>query len=405
MWNIYGKQYDLTDFMENHPGGSQILENTKYLHDCTPLFESYHSMTNKDIIRYKLEKYCINNNKTYNYKYTFKKEDFYDVLTNRVKIKMNQYYKSDNIFYIKSIIFFYIYFFMTYLYLFSKINIIYKCILSFLCGILEMILNFTIMHDASHYALFKNPKKNELLCKIFCSWTLWNGSMWLNHHTIYHHSFTNDYKDPDTLYSKPFYRKLSYGKHLLNKKNKYFKIWVFIITSIIPGLWLGQVISYFTWYLRGNLWRMKLPKIKLKYYEKIIYIIRFYLILFGLYKNMFSMILYVVGINLTYSINIYGNHDTIETFINSEKNKNITDWGAKQVIESGNFSGELLCFFFGGINYQIEHHLFPNIHHSHYPKISKIVKETCKDFDIEYIHHDSIWDAISSYLNKIEKCN
>ena len=56
------------------------------------------------------------------------------------------------------------------------------------------------------------------------------------------------------------------------------------------------------------------------------------------------------------------------------------DWGEIQVRNSGNFicKNKLYTRLYGGINYQIEHHLFPSICHVHYPKISKIVKDTCQ---------------------------
>ena len=60
---------------------------------------------------------------------------------------------------------------------------------------------------------------------------------------------------------------------------------------------------------------------------------------------------------------------------------------------------DIYCYLFGGINYQIEHHLFPSVAHCHYPAISKIVKETCQEFDIEYTHHDSIITALKDVFD------
>ena len=59
----------------------------------------------------------------------------------------------------------------------------------------------------------------------------------------------------------------------------------------------------------------------------------------------------------------------------------INDWGEIQVRNSGNFLNDniLVNHLFGGINYQIEHHLFPTICHVHFPEIKKIVKRLVKN--------------------------
>jgi linoleoyl-CoA desaturase len=51
----------------------------------------------------------------------------------------------------------------------------------------------------------------------------------------------------------------------------------------------------------------------------------------------------------------------------------------------------------GGLNYQIEHHLFPRISHIHYPAISKIVQETCEKFDLHYNYFPTTRAAIASH--------
>ena len=63
---------------------------------------------------------------------------------------------------------------------------------------------------------------------------------------------------------------------------------------------------------------------------------------------------------------------------------------------SSNVGGEKLCVLNGGLNYQIEHHLFPRIAHSHYPNISKKVRPFVTAKGGQYIHFDTVWDNLSS---------
>lgn len=77
-----------------------------------------------------------------------------------------------------------------------------------------------------------------------------------------------------------------------------------------------------------------------------------------------------------------------------------TDWAVHQVLTTVNFSrrSKLLCWFLGGLNFQVEHHLFHRICHVHYPALSKVVEQTCKEFDIRYAEHRSIFTAIASHF-------
>ena len=50
MWNINGKVYNLTPYLDNHPGGKDILIQTKGLEDCSALFETYHAFSDKKLI-------------------------------------------------------------------------------------------------------------------------------------------------------------------------------------------------------------------------------------------------------------------------------------------------------------------------------------------------------------------
>ena len=75
----------------------------------------------------------------------------------------------------------------------------------------------------------------------------------------------------------------------------------------------------------------------------------------------------------------------------------------RQVLTSSNVGGTWLCELNGGLNYQIEHHLFPRIHHSHYPKIAPVVKAFCEKHRIRYTHFPSIranvWSCMEHLTN------
>jgi linoleoyl-CoA desaturase len=60
-------------------------------------------------------------------------------------------------------------------------------------------------------------------------------------------------------------------------------------------------------------------------------------------------------------------------------------------------ANRVVTWLLGGLNHQIEHHLFPRVSHVHYPALSRIVKETCHRFDLDYMNFPTTRSAIASH--------
>ena len=80
-------------------------------------------------------------------------------------------------------------------------------------------------------------------------------------------------------------------------------------------------------------------------------------------------------------------------------------WAAHQVETSVNFShgNRLITWLFGGLNYQIEHHLFPEISHCNYPGIAPVVRDTCREFGVQYKEHASFYAGIRSHFRWLRR--
>jgi linoleoyl-CoA desaturase len=65
------------------------------------------------------------------------------------------------------------------------------------------------------------------------------------------------------------------------------------------------------------------------------------------------------------------------------------EWAIHQIKTTANFAtrNSVVSWFVGGLNFQIEHHLFPKISHIHYPQISKIIRQACKEYNITYVEY------------------
>jgi len=74
-------------------------------------------------------------------------------------------------------------------------------------------------------------------------------------------------------------------------------------------------------------------------------------------------------------------------------------WAEHQVQTTADFArrNRLLTWYLGGLNFQVEHHLFPKICHLHYPQVSRIVEQVCAEHSVRYAAHEGILGAISSH--------
>jgi acyl-lipid (7-3)-desaturase (Delta-4 desaturase) len=80
------------------------------------------------------------------------------------------------------------------------------------------------------------------------------------------------------------------------------------------------------------------------------------------------------------------------------------DWGVQQVATSANWGGVIGNFMTGGLNLQIEHHMFPAISFMHYPAISKVVREECEARGITYASYATLPEIIGRFNKYMKEC-
>ncbi|MBK9176154.1 MAG: acyl-CoA desaturase [Flavobacteriales bacterium] len=82
-----------------------------------------------------------------------------------------------------------------------------------------------------------------------------------------------------------------------------------------------------------------------------------------------------------------------------------TDWTVHELLTTANFSprSRLLTWFTGGLNFQIEHHLFPYVSHLHYPDIAPIVQRTAEEFGLPYNVKPTLVKAIGSHVRRLRQ--
>jgi len=392
MWKLYGKSYDLTNFAQRHPGGSEIIEKTKGLEDCTALFESYHAFSDLASIKQSLDKYekplvadddtvVINNYNTDFRTYHKLVEKIKEVFPDRDSVK------APPSWYLFVSMVGCAYIFLLYHMICGNHNVFLQCILAIASSTSEVSLLCNMLHDSGHHAITTDSRTNAMISTISQSWTLWNHSIWYLHHVILHHSFTGDEQDPDK-YLYEYAQMIDLSQ--LSSANKQ------IINTIIFAFFPGQHTLQSILYAKKAFNKYTTQRC---YYNTELAII-FCKILFLCSIGIIPSIVYVSNMNFLYYMNVFSSHDLYETYDNHYDGP---DWAKRQICNSGNFMNRYKWWavIFGGINHQIEHHLFPNMSNHHYPMIAPIVKKFCQDNDLPYVHEPTLESAYQSFMKRI----
>jgi linoleoyl-CoA desaturase len=277
------------------------------------------------------------------------------------------------------------------------------------CAVLGLIvaaIGFNIMHDGGHGSFSTKPWLNRIA---FFSLNLLGGSafMWNMKHNVIHHAYTNIDGLDDDIDAKPFLRMAKTQPKL--GMHKYQHIYFWFLYALLYMFWV--FFTDFKKYFRKRVGEVPLKKMKLQ--DHIIFwaskaFFYFYIIGFPIYKfGFFPWLAGFLALALTggfvLSI-VFQLAHTVEDasfpMPDEISHKMDDEWTVHQLKTTANFAtdNKIICWYVGGLNFQVEHHLFPKISHVHYPAISKIVKQTCKEFGVGYIEYPKMVNAIASHV-------
>ncbi|HMZ88960.1 MAG TPA: acyl-CoA desaturase [Chitinophagales bacterium] len=278
-----------------------------------------------------------------------------------------------------------------------------------LMGVAFAGIGMSVMHDANHGAYSDSPGVNKMM-----GYSLnMVGSMvfnWKLQHNILHHTYTNITGLDEDIQAKAGMR---FTPNVpLNKPHRWQFIYVFGLYGIMTLYWIifkdfFQLVRYRKQGVNAASSReyrmqfIKLLAIKAIYFFAIIAApiiwagFSFWQVALGF------VVMHVVGsfiLSLVFQL-----AHTVEGTDHPTPDKdgivhNI--WAVHQLQTTMNFArkNKVLSWYVGGLNFQVEHHLFPKICHVHYPKIAPIVKQTAEQFNIPYLENETFWIALRSHL-------
>lgn len=119
----------------------------------------------------------------------------------------------------------------------------------------------------------------------------------------------------------------------------------------------------------------------------------------------FLLLHFIAGFGLSAIFQLAHVLESSEFPLPSDDRKMENNWAVHQMLNTADFSPNsyMLFWFVGGLNYQVEHHLFPHISHVHYPQISKIVKRTAEQYGVPYKVMPSFMNALKLHYQMLKK--
>lgn len=294
-----------------------------------------------------------------------------------------------------------------------SMNIWVTIILVMLMGVGAAGIGMCVMHDAVHGSYSEKKWINKIL-----GGTLYLlGSHVLNwkiQHNILHHTYTNiEGYDLDIASKGP----IRFSEHApIRKIHRYQYIYAFFLYGLTT---ISKLIKDFTQLIefnRAGLTKQQKINPKVEYVKMISIKMTYLLVIIGLplWLTDFTVLQVILGFLLMHLTagcilsTVFQMAHVVEGAIQPIPNKEgviAMEWAVHELQATSDFARNnlFLNWYIGGLNFQIEHHLFPNISHVHYRKIAPIVEKTAKQFGLPYNLKPTFLAALASHIIRLKQ--
>ncbi len=273
-------------------------------------------------------------------------------------------------------------------------------------------MGFSIQHDGGHGAYSSNPLLGRLAAMTL---DLMGGSsyMWNQKHNILHHTYPNVEGADDDISQAPWLRLSSVDPYLPVHRYQHWYSW--LLYAVVPPKWifLDDYARIFT--QRAAARRVPPPRGKalavLLIGKAVAYswIVVLPVMLHGFSLGLlaiYALVAWVWGVSLATTFQLaHCNVDAEFSPWPAIGEPMGHAWAEQQLATTVNFSkhSRFITWYVGGLNYQIEHHLFPRVCHLHYPAISGIVKQVCEEHGVPYRDNGTLWQALRSHIVHLKR--
>jgi linoleoyl-CoA desaturase len=263
-------------------------------------------------------------------------------------------------------------------------------------------IGFNVQHDGNHGAYSARPFVNGLAA---VSLDLLGGSsyLWRHKHNFFHHAYTNLTRYDDDVDVGPIARltreQPRYDVH------RFQHIYMWILYAGVSAKWqlVDDARQFWTRKINGHSFRApNRRETALLLSGKLLTLLWIGVIPFASKGLAITLVFFAAchaTTGLVSAVVFQLAHCVVEAHEPTVDRSSELDWARWQVESTVNFAPKaaFLTWYFGGLNYQIEHHLFPTVSHVHYPALSEIVRGACADHGIRYVAQPSMAAAIRSH--------
>ncbi len=282
-----------------------------------------------------------------------------------------------------------------------------------LCVVLGQLLasiGFNIMHDSVHNCFSSKRSVNEVF-ELSLNALGGNSFLYKKKHHL-HHSYTNIDGIDDDIAKSPLMRQCDSQKWL--PMHRYQHIYVVLVYAISGLAWITimDFTKYFTQKIHNKtIQRMNLSEHIIFWVSKVFYVFVYLIIpVYFLGGNMWALgfLCFNFSMGLTLAI-IFQMAHVVEVaefdHVRDEPKFIDAEWAVHQLKSTANFgtNSRFLNWFCGGLNFQVEHHLFPGISHIHYPAINKILIDHCCEFNEPYNAYPTLAAAMASHFRLMKR--
>lgn len=283
--------------------------------------------------------------------------------------------------------------------------------LSILLSCVAAGIGFNIQHDGGHQAYSNIPWVNKLMAMTI---VLIGGSSynWYWQHAVFHHNYVNITEHDTDLNIGILGRLTPYQPWKPWHQWQHYYIW--LLYGLMGIKW--HLFDDFRNVLTGKMENHRYPRPKK--WDLVNFLVGktiFLSLVFGiplLFHPIWVVLAFyglgvsVFGIILSIVFQLAHAVEEAEFPLPKQHTGQMdNDWAIHQVETTVNFSRDnpILTWFLGGLNFQIEHHLFPRICHVNYPAMSQLVEETCQEFGVAYRQHKSFGAGLVSHFRWLRR--
>jgi linoleoyl-CoA desaturase len=283
--------------------------------------------------------------------------------------------------------------------------------LAMLLGFSAALIGFNIQHDGGHKAYSNRQWINKLMAM---SLDMVGGSsyVWRWKHAVFHHMYVN-IKGHDTDIDLGFFGRLSpQNKRLAFHRWQHWYLWP--LYGVMGIKW--HFFDDFRDVAVGRMGENRFPRPRswelLWFFAgKALFFTLAFIIPLLFHPFWIVVLFYIVSVAVTGVVLsvVFQLAHCVEgaefPVPDSDTGQIHNTWAVHQIESTINFArnNRLVCWLVGGLNFQIEHHLFPRVCHTNYPAMSKLIKQTCNEFGIRYTESPSFRSGIASHYRWLRR--